>query len=264
MSASDPPSKEEAPLTPELREKFDKIDAAFSSGVAARFDEGIVGYEPMPVSADPIGEYLDKLDYQRREIEREIKEPSNADGIMRLLRAMHAAGRDTEEKGRYTHAINGLQKLPPYLRDDWYAILKNLHDTYEKLVSASNQMSAEETAGKLEDLQRTAERDWRILRPTDTEPPPADSTATIWFHGGQSYSIDGTTPKAVSREQHNALKMFLDTGQAITTRALENAGVSNVAKVMKKLDTAFPGAIRKPKKRGDGYYICVRNLTPTG
>jgi hypothetical protein len=96
--------------------------------------------------------------------------------------------------------------------------------------------------------------------PPVAEPPPP----TIWFHGGKSYSADGKQPRNVSNEQHNALTAFLDKDQAQDTRTLERAGVSSVSKVMGKLNKRFPGAVRKPRFKGDGYYIRVRTLTPTG
>lgn len=93
----------------------------------------------------------------------------------------------------------------------------------------------------------------------DTTTGNLEQPATIWFHGEQSYSIDGKTPKAVSREQHNILKEFTDRDVALTTEALKNA-VSNVSRVMKNLDVEFPGAVRRPAAKGDGYYIRVRTV----
>jgi hypothetical protein len=82
--------------------------------------------------------------------------------------------------------------------------------------------------------------------------------ATVWYHGDRSYSTDGHAPVIVPAEQHNALKAFLDSEVARSTKHLENAGVSNVTKVMKILAKKFPGSGRGPKDKGDGYYIRVR------
>jgi hypothetical protein len=157
-----------------------------------------------------------------------IQQPVDADFLLPDLRAYHQALQ-----------IHSVANLPPWLGEpqDETATL----DLLNRMISACE--SALAGPKKL---------------------PPADSTATIWFHGGRSYSIDGKTPKKVSTEQHNALKLFLDKDQAQDTRALETSGVSNVTRVMDKLQRAFPGAtIRRPERKGDGYYILVRTVTPT-
>jgi hypothetical protein len=90
--------------------------------------------------------------------------------------------------------------------------------------------------------------------------PAQPASAPVRHHGGRSYSLAGETPVALSAEQDNALKAFLDRGEALTTRQLEERGVSNVAKVMKKLRQRFGEAVRLPARKGDGYYIHVRTL----
>jgi hypothetical protein len=64
----------------------------------------------------------------------------------------------------------------------------------------------------------------------------------------------------VSPEQHNALQAFLDSDEALDTKGLEDAGVSNVASVITKLERRFgKGPIRRPEgEKGAGYYIRVR------
>jgi hypothetical protein len=82
--------------------------------------------------------------------------------------------------------------------------------------------------------------------------------STICYHGGQSYSLGSENPIAVNSEEHNFLKAFLDRETARTTRELERCGCSNVSRVAEKLNRKFPGAIRKPEHKGDGYFACVR------
>jgi hypothetical protein len=102
---------------------------------------------------------------------------------------------------------------------------------------------------------------------------PGETTAqveqpVIWDHGDRSYSTDAQTPSRVSHEMHNALKAFLGKDQAIDTEGLEDAGVTNVSKVMGKIQSRFGAdAVRRPTWRGEGYFIRVRSLnreTTTG
>ncbi len=92
-------------------------------------------------------------------------------------------------------------------------------------------------------------------------PQPSGDTGVagpiIWHHGTQSYSVDGGVPVMVSREEANILSAFLKAGAALDTRALERH-VSNVARVLSQLKDKFPGAVRFPHRKGEGYYICVR------
>jgi hypothetical protein len=100
--------------------------------------------------------------------------------------------------------------------------------------------------------------------------PPAEvegsaEQPTIWYHGEclgkHSYSRDGKPPIGVSNEMHNALKGFLDHDIALVTKALQDAGISNVTTVMRKLAKKFgEDAIHRPKEKGDGYFIRVRSL----
>lgn len=99
-----------------------------------------------------------------------------------------------------------------------------------------------------------------------TTQPPVESSAgpaTIWYHAERSYSVDGCNPVVLSREQHNILKAFLNSDVALGHAALTNAGVSNVAKTIKGLASKFPGTIRTPASKGEGYYIRVRSKTHT-
>jgi hypothetical protein len=95
---------------------------------------------------------------------------------------------------------------------------------------------------------------------------PTGDPATVWYHGGRSYSADRKTPRLVPAEQHNALSAFLDRDEALDTKALANAGVSNVSAVMGKLASQFGNSVRLPENKGDGYFIRVRTAgqgTPT-
>jgi len=84
---------------------------------------------------------------------------------------------------------------------------------------------------------------------------------TIWHHGGKSYSGNGRTPLCVSAEMHNVLVFFLDGDEAYDTKELMKAGASNVAVVIDKIAAKFGGdAIRRPRSKGDGYFIRVRSL----
>jgi hypothetical protein len=90
----------------------------------------------------------------------------------------------------------------------------------------------------------------------------AAEPATIWFHGGVSYSKDRLTPRCVPPEMHNLLQKFLDGDEAFDTEPLEDTGVSNVTRVVGKIEEAFgPGPVSGPQgKKGAGYYIRVRTL----
>jgi hypothetical protein len=84
---------------------------------------------------------------------------------------------------------------------------------------------------------------------------------TIWSHSGQSYSVDGFTPIGVSNEIHQVLKLFLDRNEAISTKSLGTA-VNNVSAVVTKIENKLgSGAVRRPKEKGDGYFIRVRTAT---
>jgi hypothetical protein len=97
---------------------------------------------------------------------------------------------------------------------------------------------------------------------TESADTPEDegSRSTIWYHGGKSYSADGQTPICVSTEMHNVLGRFLDREEAVGTRELMKAGVSNVATVVNAIAAKFGShAIRRPSKKGDGYFIRVHS-----
>jgi hypothetical protein len=84
--------------------------------------------------------------------------------------------------------------------------------------------------------------------------------ATVWHHGGRSYSADRVTPSMVSQEQHSVLQAFLDRDEALDTAALHHK-VENAARVCGELARKFPGAVRAPGRagKGAGYYVRVRS-----
>jgi hypothetical protein len=84
-----------------------------------------------------------------------------------------------------------------------------------------------------------------------TKPP-----VTVWHHGERSYSADGCVPVVVSKGEAYVLAAFAEA-QALDTRTLEKK-VSNVARVIGQIEEKFPGAVRRPRKKGEGYYIRVR------
>jgi hypothetical protein len=92
-------------------------------------------------------------------------------------------------------------------------------------------------------------------KPKNDDPP----LPTIWYHGERSYSVDGHTPVTTTREQHNILKAFLDKNVALDTQELSKTGVSNVTDVIEKIVKKFgEDTVRRPKNKGDGYFVRVR------
>ena len=78
---------------------------------------------------------------------------------------------------------------------------------------------------------------------------------TLWYHGEKSYSIDGV-PVNVTPEYHNVLQAFLKSGRAMGTKELEKSA-SNPSRALTTLAGKFPGTVRKPEKKNDGYFIRV-------
>lgn len=92
-------------------------------------------------------------------------------------------------------------------------------------------------------------------------PTIPEEQPTIWYHGGNNYSIDQKTPQAVTNEQDDLLQKFLDQNVAFQTAILGKI-VSNPSQVAKKLRIKFGNAVRSPGRfnKGAGYYIRVRSL----
>ena len=63
----------------------------------------------------------------------------------------------------------------------------------------------------------------------------------------------------VTPEEHGILNLFCDRPAALDTKALTR-GATNPSKVINQIDSKFPRRVRKPKKKGEGYFIPVRTL----
>jgi hypothetical protein len=122
----------------------------------------------------------------------------------------------------------------------------------------------------LRGLLRAVGSTMRVPTPRAPTPEPISTptleTPTIWYHGNQSYSADGTNHRNTSRECHNLLKQFLDRDVSLDTRSLEDSGVNNVARVADRIASLFGDVyIRRPENKGDGYFIrvCSKPTVPT-
>lgn len=81
---------------------------------------------------------------------------------------------------------------------------------------------------------------------------------TINYHGDRSCSSDGQSPVKISIGEDNIIRAFLGKDAALGTRELEGC-VPNVSEVMKKMAEKFPGAVRMPTKKGEGYFVRVKD-----
>jgi hypothetical protein len=86
---------------------------------------------------------------------------------------------------------------------------------------------------------------------------PDSPSHVVWKYGERSYSIDGRSPVVVSVQMAAILDAFLAAGAALDTPTLEKH-VENVSRVIDQLEARFPGAVRQPKRKGEGYYIRVQ------
>jgi hypothetical protein len=74
---------------------------------------------------------------------------------------------------------------------------------------------------------------------------------------------DIRAPTVVPTEQHNILRAFLDRDIALDTAALKKVGAGNVTKIANAIESKFPGSVRRPKRKGEGYVIRVRTKVAT-
>jgi hypothetical protein len=81
-------------------------------------------------------------------------------------------------------------------------------------------------------------------------------TVTLRHHGDRGYSAEGCDPVRVSREAAHVLEAFAKAQTALETRALEKL-VPNVARLIGQIEAKFPGAVRRPRRKGEGYFIRV-------
>jgi hypothetical protein len=193
--------------------------------------------EPRPTEPDPgfqkmIDDYLRFLD----QAARGPAEPRSIDPRFQVmiddaLRWLNAAER------RLSEAEQGPAKMVPVEKE--YQGESGLRNFVDALAEKWAEQSAKHDEEK--------------------EPP------TIWSHGERSYSTDGRMPILVSDEQDNILQCFLERDIALDTDGLTNkSGTVNVTTAISRIVEKFgEGAIRRPKKKGDGYFIRVRTLKPT-
>jgi hypothetical protein len=82
-------------------------------------------------------------------------------------------------------------------------------------------------------------------------PPPR-----IYHHGERSYSLGDNPPVVVTTEEHRVLRAFGTKKRALDTKEILEY-VENPSRIMAQLDRKFPGAVRRPGRKGDGYYVRV-------
>lgn len=80
--------------------------------------------------------------------------------------------------------------------------------------------------------------------------------ATIIFHGGMTYSSNGSSGKVVSSEMHHMLQQFLDKKIALKTKEIK---VENASRVAKQVEKKFPHTVVFPGHRKTGYLINVQS-----
>ena len=109
------------------------------------------------------------------------------------------------------------------------------------------------------------------------EVPPSNSVAVthpgnwnvdlpvIYYHGGQSYSLEGQCPVCVADAAHHILQCFLKEKRSMTDRELAQK-VTNpsqaISRFIKAHNGMFGGAIRKPTVRGEGFFARVQPALP--
>jgi hypothetical protein len=81
-------------------------------------------------------------------------------------------------------------------------------------------------------------------------------TVTLWHHSERCYSAEGCDPVVVSVGVAFVLNAFAKAQAALETRTLRKI-VANVTRVIDQIDERFPGAVRRPARKGEGYFIRV-------
>lgn len=100
----------------------------------------------------------------------------------------------------------------------------------------------------------------------------AQQATTFWHHGGDSYSLDGRTPIAVSDAASEVFTYFMTQEQPLAAQAKEiKAGCpscTNPSKTFAEIVGVFGDtkAMRLPGRQGDrsGYFLHVRPLSKRG
>jgi hypothetical protein len=133
--------------------------------------------------------------------------------------------------------------------------IRQLRELMEEIVNWRTACGDRETSQR---IRAELKGNLELLRKHDPRLVPPVGAKTVWHHGERSYSFDGSLPVVVSQEEANILTAFLEEHAALDTKTLEDKGVSNVSRVIKQLEEKFPHAVRKPQRKGEGYYICVR------
>jgi hypothetical protein len=88
----------------------------------------------------------------------------------------------------------------------------------------------------------------------------AAASPTIYHHGECSYSEDGKVPVLVPPEWDGVLRAFLDRDVALSTKDLSKV-TGTPSRVVGLIAERFKGgAVRRPARKGDGYFVRVRSL----
>lgn len=66
-------------------------------------------------------------------------------------------------------------------------------------------------------------------------------------------------PRAGRPRPEGPAAVGLDSVVALDTAALTKEGANNVTKVVQAIDARVPGTVRRPKRKGEGYFIRVRS-----
>lgn len=212
---------------------------------------------------------------QLQQLEQELSAANvvSEDGTLTIayFQSAESVGSEPEAPPRievdqaHARAVVAIGQIPQALAARWLAAIDDIRNRYLKLKSTLGE-SLHDGSDKylLRFIVAELQRELDALSALATEAGPQATPVnpelrTIWYHGGLSYSVDGLTPGIVSAEQHNILKAFLDGNEAINTKALEKCA-SNVSRIIDQILEIFPGSVRKPPRKGAGYFIRVRTL----
>jgi hypothetical protein len=173
-------------------------------------------------------------------------------GDIRKARKLLLAQRDARktQKPATNAPSTAAAQAPPAIHDVVETIHKKLDEHHGVVVG-----KLDRARGEIVERIGTAEE--KIIEGT-TPKKNKKMPLTVYHHGGRSYSFNGAPPATVSIEEHNVLAAFARACTSLVTKEIENAGCTNVARVMGKLIDKFPGAAMKNPGKGAGYFICVQ------